>query len=442
MTRVLVLEHDDSSRRDLRDELVRCGFDVVEAAHLDAAQHLSAQPIDAIVANALLFAEADELLAFAGTAPVVLAADRPSISHAVECMRRGAADYLPRPLAAGALRAAVTRAADDLRRDAAAVADFSPMIGECPAMRALFKRIGKVAQTDSTVLIQGEPGTGKELVARAVHAASRRWQGRLIAMNCATVRDSLVEAELFGHPPGAASPAIRATARNAHQRGLIEVAEGGTLFIDEIGEMPLQAQTRLLRVLDEGDSVADMRLIAATHRDLAQLTETGHFSTDLLARLNLLTLHVPPLRERGDDVLAIAAAVLERTAVKQGKHGLAFAASALAALRRYSWPGNVRELEHAVERAAILCDDTAIDADLLAIDIRRAPPPPRRKPAETSGSLEDFFVRFVLENQDRYTETELASKLGISRKSLWERRQRLSIPRRRTRKRGPRRDQR
>ena len=220
------------------------------------------------------------------------------------------------------------------------------------------------------------------------------------------------------------------------------------MFLDEIGDLPAAAQARLFHYLSDGTvrrlgspetHRVDVRIIAATHRDLRQLTDNGQFREDLFTRLNTVCLQVPPLRERGDDVIAIAQTTLERVAGKFNKRGLTLTTDAIDAMRRYRWPGNVRELENALERAVILCQTTTIDAGILPIqtDSTRLPLPDSQR--ESSSSLEDYFLRFVLDNEDHLTETELAKALGISRKSLWERRQRLNIPRRRTRKRGPRR---
>ncbi|MGH8354527.1 MAG: sigma-54 interaction domain-containing protein, partial [Pseudomonas sp.] len=299
----------------------------------------------------------------------------------------------------------------------------------------------------STVLIQGETGTGKELVARALHNLSKRAKAPLISVNCAAIPETLIESELFGHEKGAF------TGASAGRAGLVEAADGGTLFLDEIGELPLEAQARLLRVLQEGEirrvgsvqsQKVDVRLIAATHRDLKTLAKTGQFREDLYYRLHVIALKLPALRERGADVSEIARAFLSRQCARMGHAELRFAADAEQAIRHYPWPGNVRELENAIERAVILCESPEISADLLGIDIElddleddeflEAPL------AQTGGSneptedlsLEDYFQHFVLEHQDHMTETELARKLGISRKCLWERRQRLGIPRRKS----------
>jgi two-component system response regulator HydG len=319
------------------------------------------------------------------------------------------------------------------------------MIGSCGAMRLLYERIRKVAPTESTVLVLGESGTGKELVARALHEQSGRAAAPMISLNCAAIPDSLIESELFGHEKGAF------TGAGSARQGLVEAATGGTLFLDEIGELPLEAQARLLRVLQEGEirrlgavetRKVDVRLIAATHRDLSQLAQTGRFREDLFYRLNVVNLTLPALRDRGDDILELSERLLERACVKLQKIRLRFSDAALAALAAHSWPGNVRELENAVERAVILADGEEITPENLALGGQSAPPEsppalathpaPAPSPQEGTASLEDYFVRFVQENEGRLTETALAEQLGISRKSLWERRQRLGIPRRKS----------
>jgi DNA-binding NtrC family response regulator len=318
------------------------------------------------------------------------------------------------------------------------------MVGASKPMLNLFDLIAKVAPTDSTVLIEGESGTGKELVARALHAASARRQAPLITLNCATIPAQLIESELFGHPPDNAT-SIQSGAR----RGLLEAADGGTLFLDEIGELPGEVQARLLRVLQDGElrefgSTAarpiNVRLITATHRDLRQLIANDQFRDDLYYRLNVVNLPIPPLRERGDDILRLAEAILRRTAERLSKSCSGFSAEANTTMLGYAWPGNVRELANAIERAVILSSGGEIGADLLTIESAPVAIAETNPSTSDQTSIEDYFVRFVTAHQDQLTETELAEKLGISRKSLWERRQRLNIPRKKTRKRGPRRN--
>ncbi len=377
------------------------------------------------------------------TTPVILVAQCPDVRQAVAAMKRGAADYLAVPFDDDELVAAVERCIAERRpRAGQAVGGDFPMIGHSPAMQELYARIAKIGPTDSTVLIRGESGTGKELVARALHACSQRARTPMISLNCATVPPHIIETELFGYSAPDGHP-------DRARSGLLEAANGGTLFLDEIGELGLEAQARLLRVLQAGElrrfgstetMPVDVRLITATHRDLDKLIGSGQFRKDLFYRLNVVALEIPPLRERGDDALELAEFILARARLRLGKQALRLADGARQALLDYAWPGNVRELENALERAAILCDGETIEADLLALEGHPRAEPDKSGSGTERTSLEDYFVSFVLAHQDNLTETELAEKLGISRKSLWERRQRLNIPRKRTRQRGPRRN--
>lgn len=321
------------------------------------------------------------------------------------------------------------------------------MIGSSPAMKTVYNIIQKVARTDATVLIHGETGTGKELAASAIHNESPRAKKQLICVNCAAIPETLIEAELFGHEKGAFTGATEA------RKGLVAAADGGTLFLDEVGELPLEAQARLLRVLQEKEVRAigsvksrkvDVRLVAATHRNLKKLCEQGRFREDLFYRINVVNLNLPPLRERGKDILEIADMLLAKQGQKLDRQNLKLAPDAIQAITMYNWPGNIRELENSLERASILCDENEqISHDLLGIELslvevgdepsRLRSTPANIKHIDTDPpeglSLEDYFTRFVLEHQEAMSETELARKLGISRKCLWERRQKLGIPR-------------
>jgi transcriptional regulator with PAS, ATPase and Fis domain len=304
------------------------------------------------------------------------------------------------------------------------------MVGSCPAMQEVFSRIGKVAATDATVLVLGESGTGKELVARAVHERSERRESPLVTVNCAAIPESLLESELFGHEKGAFTGAL------ANHVGLVEEAHGGTLFLDEIGELSLSAQARLLRLLQESEvrrvgstrtHKVDVRLIAATHRDLESMMKLGQFRSDLYFRLRVFEIRLPPLRERKGDLQLLSAKLLERIRARLNRPHITLSKDAHAALAAHHWPGNVRELENALERAVILCEGTTLTADLLALEQQQ-----QQLPAdEAATSMEDYFVRFVREHQDDMGEMELAEALGISRKSLWEKRHRLNLHRKR-----------
>jgi DNA-binding NtrC family response regulator len=293
----------------------------------------------------------------------------------------------------------------------------------------------KVAPTEATVLILGESGTGKELIARAVHNQSAR-KGAFVPVNCASIPETLLESELFGHEKGAFTGAL------GRQEGLIHAAEGGTLFLDEIGEIPQAAQVRLLRMLQQREvrrvgarkaEAVDIRLVAATHRNLPLLVEREEFRADLYFRLKVVEIELPPLCERGDDILALAEAFIARATAKLGRPPLDLDAGAAAAMKRYKWPGNVRELQHAVERAVILHESGPITEELLGLPSSSPPDPIAIGATGEDTSLEGYLRRFVLSHQDELSETELAKRLGISRKTLWERRQRMGIPRRESR---------
>jgi DNA-binding NtrC family response regulator len=449
MTRALLIDPDQEARSAWRRSLESHGVSVTEAEDLESAKAVDFDRIDVVVSSTELPAtDGANVLTMFARVPTILIARQGSVRHAVEAMRLGAADYLLRPIDIDELITSIERAAACRPRRHTTPTDaitFYPMIGRCPQMLDLYDRLRKIAPTESTVLIQGESGTGKELVARALHAASRRRQAPMISLNCAVIPEPLIESELFGHEHGASSE------DNGARSGLVEAAHGGTLFLDEIGELPLEAQARLLRVLKDGEirrlggtqnRHVDVRLIAATHRDLRKLTQTGHFREDLYYRLNVITLSVPPLRDRGSDICEIAVDILRRTCERLDKPGQRFAPETLEVIASYHWPGNVRELENAIERAVILCDGTEIEPALLAIEPQIGAHLAMQAAASASGeaSLEEYFINFVIEHEEQLSETELANKLGISRKSLWERRQRLGIPRRGTRKRGARRD--
>ena len=468
MSHILVVEDETIIRSALRRLLERHQYQVSEAGAVhEAVERYNLDDFDLIISDLRLPGEpGTELIARACATPVLIMTSYASLRSAVDSMKLGAVDYIAKPFDNEEMLAAVARIIEDhskrlaqtepdastpdLFNEAATVGDMG-IIGGSPPMQTLFKRIGKVAPTDSTVMIQGESGTGKELVARALHEHSPRINAPMISVNCAAIPETLIESELFGHEKGSF------TGATAGRTGLVEAADGGTLFLDEIGELPLEAQARLLRVLQEGEirrvgSVqshkVNVRLVAATHRDLKTLARQGLFREDLYYRLNVIELRLPPLRERGDDVMLIAEALLRRAAKKMGLSGLHFSSEAADSIRQYNWPGNVRELENAIERAAILCDEDEITTDLLGIELdpeyqraseaasaletmRHAAPKPQQDPTEDL-SLEDYFQHFVLEHQVHMTETELANKLGISRKCLWERRQRLGIPRKKT----------
>ena len=471
MPHILIVEDETIIRSALRRLFERNQYQVSEAGSVQEAQErFSIASFDLIVSDLRLpGAPGTEMIKLAQGAPVLIMTSYASLRSAVDSMKMGAIDYIAKPFDHDEMLQTVARILRERQDSKKAPAERSAVasnsrtssdknpanadseigiIGSCAPMQDLYNKIRRVAPTDSTVLIQGESGTGKELVARALHNLSRRAKAPMISVNCAAIPESLIESELFGHEKGAF------TGANAGRAGLVEAADGGSLFLDEIGELPLEAQARLLRVLQEGEirrvgsvqsQKVDVRLIAATHRDLKTLAKIGQFREDLYYRLHVIALKLPSLRERGSDVSEIADVFLARQSAKMGRTDLRFSYEAAQAISHYTWPGNVRELENAIERAVILCEGTEISVELLGIDIELDDIEdddfigmlPSQSAAGTSSneptedlSLEDYFQHFVLEHQDHMTETELARKLGISRKCLWERRQRLGIPRR------------
>ena len=432
MTDILLID-DNVQRRELVAQTMGSqGWQVTESSMLGS--HSTASCI--AVLDRLIDNQLTELVQQHIT---IILSETPTVPAAVAAIKQGASDYLCLPMETQDLIAAIERAVQQPSPASSHSRTDVTMVGSSDIMQVLKEEIAKIAPTDSTVLILGQSGTGKELVARAVHAGSARSVAPMISINCATVPPSLIEAELFGTEQ---SP-------NTRSQGLVHAADRGTLFLDEISELPSAAQARLLnlmqgefrRVGGSHTETANVRIIAATHQDLNKLVNNGQFREDLYYRLNVVSLRIPTLKERRGDIVEIAEWLLQRSAQRLGKEHLSFAQSARQALLDYHWPGNVRELENAVERAVILSDDGAsIDQAALAIEVAASTQPALDPTPGELTSLEDYFVKFVQEHQDNLTETELAEKLGISRKSLWERRQRLNIPRRKTRKRGTRRD--
>jgi DNA-binding NtrC family response regulator len=449
MSEILLVEDEPIIRTELRRLLERHGHKVLEAGSVEEATSHPLSSLDLVITDLRLPGSAGtEMIARAAGTPVLIMTSYATVPSAVESMKLGAADYISKPFAHTDLVRAVDqilqkhRAAKEAAASAPAPTDEAPrssggggspvsgMIGQSAAMRDVFDRIRKIAPTNSTVVIFGESGTGKELVARAVHDQSPRRDGPFVAVNCASIPEPLIESELFGHEKGAFTGAVGTHA------GLVETAEGGTLFLDEIGELPSSAQARLLRVLQDSEvrrvgasksRKIDVRVLSATHRDLPQRIREGHFREDLYFRLRVLEIRLPPLRERREDLPALAAFLLEKTGKRLGRQVPVLSAEALSAVSAHPWPGNVRELENALERAVILCDSGTIGPELLGLDIPAGAV--REEDLGAFPSLVEYFKRFVQTHEGQLSETELAKRLGISRKALWERRQRFNLPR-------------
>ena len=370
--------------------------------------------------------------------PIIVATGQHSVETAVASLRAGAYDFVTKPLAVDAVVAAVERAAEwrhlkgevlRLRREVDATRPVEGLLGESPAIVRVTDMIRRIADTDATTLITGESGTGKELVARALHAAGPRADLPFVAINCGAVPANLLESELFGHVKGAFTDARR------DRPGLHEQAGDGTVFLDEIGEMPLEMQVKLLRVLQQrtvrpvgGDEELPFtaRVVCATNRDLEQEVEAGRFREDLFYRVNVVSIALPPLRERGADVLLLAQHILRRIAARTGRKIEGFSPAAARKLVDYDWPGNVRELENSIERAVALTQLTEIAVDDLPDKLRHHAS--NRVTIETDdpatmitiGELEQRYIKRVLAAVGG-NKARAARILGIDRRSLYRR---------------------
>ncbi|MDJ0776360.1 MAG: sigma-54 dependent transcriptional regulator [Gammaproteobacteria bacterium] len=441
MSSILVVEDEPIIQESLVRLLRRQGHDVTGVASVAEAEEKSINTYDLIISDLRLPGEpGTELIGRAAPTPVLIMTSYSTVQSAVEAMKQGAVDYIAKPFNHDEMILTVKRILENsnveqqntlLKGEIARNYPIDGMIAECDAMLDIVARIRRVAATDSTVLIQGETGTGKELAARAIHSQSQRRTQALVPVNCAAFAESQVESELFGHERGAFTGALEM------KKGLVEAANGATLFLDEIGELSLDAQARLLNVLEQGEirrvgsnklTRIDVRVLAATHKNLRQMVEAGSFREDLFYRLNVVEITLPPLRERGRDIHLLADAILTKMAQRIHRKPMAFDDEAYAQLTAYAWPGNVRELENVIERAVIVSQDDVIEAAELALNnVETASQLPLYE-LENRLSLDEYFVSFVKKYQPQYNETELARMLGISRKNLWEKRQRLDIP--------------
>ena len=448
--RILVVDDDLDMCKELARMLTRRGFTPVTQQSADDAYALViAEEFDVVVTDVNMrgmngLELCDRIVQNRRDLPVIVVTGFGSMEAAIASIRAGAFDFLTKPFNAEQLvlaieRAIRHRALEDevrrLRRDAAERRDFGEIIGESPAMLAVFDMIARVAATDATVLVTAESGAGKELVARAVHRESRRANGPLVAINCAAMPEALLESELFGHAKGAFTDAKTA------RRGLFVEASGGTLFLDEVGEMPLGMQAKLLRALEErkvrpvggsGEVSFDARIVTATNRDLESLVAEKLFREDLFYRINVVHIEIPPLRSRGNDVLLLAQAFVARFAQRHGKQITGFTAELAARLVAYSWPGNVRELQNSIERAVALARFEELTVEDLPPKIRDYTPShvlvAAADPSElvTLEEVERRYVERVMEAV-AWNKTEATKVLGIDRSTLYRKLERYRL---------------
>jgi DNA-binding NtrC family response regulator len=442
MSHVLVVDDEIGVRESLR-MLLKGEFDVAAVADVESAlQSIRDRAPDLIILDLVMPGRGGidllrELRGQGNRVPVVVLTASNTIDAAVGAMKEGASDFITKPFELDALQikirqllehGALEREVVRLRDEVAGRQNLGRMIGRSPSMLDLFRTIERVADSRASVLISGESGTGKELVAQAIHEFGPRKDAPFIPVNCGAIPHTLIESELFGHEQGAFT--------GAHERriGRFEAANGGTLLLDEIGELDPSMQVKLLRALQEkkierlGNPHSidvDVRIIAATNRNLEHEIEVGQFRSDLYYRINVIKIEIPPLRDRREDIGLLAATFLERFA-KESSRALRFEPEASAAIERYAWPGNVRELENAIERGAALSESDAIGLEDLPDAIVSAGRSDRLREAlrsgtggfeETVGRFERELIMEALERQ-RWNQTRTAENLGITRRVL------------------------
>jgi two-component system response regulator HydG len=439
---ILVVDDDHAHRTMLKTLVGGWGYEVVEATDGNEAVHVAKdRPFDLVLMDIRMVKVSgiealSEIRAYNPAIPIIMMTAYASVDTAVETLKKGAYDYLTKPLDFDELRFAMERAMDHsqlrqenrlLRESLGGRFDRRNIIGRSGPMAALLETVAQVAPSEATVLIVGESGTGKELIAGAIHYNSHRKEGPLVKMNCAAVTETLLESELFGHEKGAFTGAYK------RKEGRFVQADGGTLFLDEVSEMSLAMQAKLLRVLQEMEITrvggeaplkVDVRLVAATNKDLMQEIEAGRFREDLFYRLNVVTLRIPPLRERHEDIPLLAQHFLTQFAQKNQKPVKGFTPQAMDRLLKYDWPGNVRELMNAVERAVVLSRSDYLGDEEFVLVLRNKPEEERPEQVAAKGPanlpLEEVEKTTILNTLDAAggNKSEAARRLGITRRTL------------------------
>ena len=436
---LLVVDDDKVICFAIRDYFETKGFDVVTVPTLAEAQiaFRSRRPDVAVVDYALPDGDALQLLerfkAVDPNVPVIVLTGNASIDLAVRAIQEGASQFLTKPVKLAALETVVERAlADDsmrrqdmARRTTGGARPIEPFAGSSSAIRDLHARVRKVVQSDSPVLILGETGTGKGVLARWMHEHSPRARAPFVDLNCAGLSREFLDTELFGHEKGAFTGAVAA------KQGLFEVAHGGTMFLDEIGDVDPQLQPKLLKVLEEkrfrrlgevSDRTVDVRLIGATHHDLEAMSRDGRFRQDLYFRVSTIPLVMPPLRERADDIPMLARQILESMA----RRHITISPAAMSALQSYSWPGNVRELRNALERAVLLAENDVLEPHDFPLSSRASASSPDADLGLTLEEMERKHIARVLAAADGKVD-RAAERLGVPRSSLYQRLKRYGL---------------
>jgi DNA-binding NtrC family response regulator len=441
--KILIVDDEMSVRQSLGEWFLEDGFEVETAEDGNLAlQKMEHGPYDIVLVDLKMpgmdgIALQKRIREIDSRATVIILTAYASVDTAVEALKLGAFDYVTKPVDPDDLSNLVRNALRQqelseenvrLKEKVSALSQASPIVGKSKKMQHVLEMISTVAETDSTVVIRGESGTGKELIARAIHAQSKRRFFPIVAVNAGSIPETLLESELFGHEKGAF------TGAQYRRKGKIELAHGGTLFLDEIGDVTAKMQIDLLRVLESKrftrlggnqEITSDFRLVCATNKDLEGMVADGRFREDLYYRINVFSMQVPPLRERPEDVLPLAMFFLEKYARAMGRPVPALTSVAEEVLCRYRWPGNVRELENAIERAMVIGKGPTIESDDLPF--REDQPDPARS-ARSLAALERVHIERVLRETDGNV-TQAARVLGIDRATLYNKIKRYGIRR-------------
>jgi DNA-binding NtrC family response regulator len=445
---ILLVEDDDSLRLTQSMYLEREGFQVTAVqGGREALSRIAVEQYQAVVTD-LRLDEVDGLKVLAAAkerypeTEVILITGFGSVDTAVEAMKAGAYDYLTKPVDPDDLVLTLKKAVERqqlrqqvayLQKEVAQQAGIGHIIAVSPEMRRVMALIQQMARNDATVLIEGESGTGKELMARYIHHSSGRKGGPFVAINCGALPENLLESELFGHVKGSFTGAVK------DKKGLFKIADGGSLFLDEVGETSPNFQVKLLRVLEDGtfrrvggteEQRIDVRIIAASNKELAQLVQQDHFRRDLYYRLKVIPIHLPPLRKRIPDIKPLAEHFVHRYANRMGRKRISLSAEAIDRLQTHTWPGNVRELENAIERALIFCQGEKIEASDLpleactpAVEILDSAENPTDMTLQTS---EKGHILRVL-HHCQWNRSRAARELGIGYNTLWRKIKRYGI---------------
>lgn len=445
--KILVVEDDPDGLRSVVEAIRDAGFAVVSATTGRAGVELAARERPDVVLSDLFLPDIDGLAVMSAIhqaqplVPVLIMTAYGTVDTAVKALKQGAYDYLVKPLDLDDVQAKLTRAVEagslrrqvtSLRAQVAQRYSLKTMVAGAPVMQEVLRQIAAVAGTNATVLVLGESGTGKELVARALHSEGRRSQAPFVAVNCGAFTESLLESELFGHEKGAFTGAV------ARHEGAFERAQGGTLFLDEIALAPMPVQSRLLRALEEREVLrvggrdpvkVDVRIVAATNRDLDEMVDSNEFRRDLLYRLQVVSLHLPPLRERREDIQALAERFMAKACAEHGRHLGALDQACLAKLAAHAWPGNVRELRNVMEAAVIMAEGTRLTPGDLRLK-RDDMPPGGAVKVSAATTLADLEKEAILQALRRHEGNRQmsADELGISSRTIQRKIREYNLP--------------